>query len=457
MNSTIKISFNIPTQTVQPTHSDEIELGHIYRFVDLFEAIPNTKLTVTRWNYDAVLRNPNFYLNDFLESSYSNSKQHSSFYSRNPNVRIDFALKNPKLIDIEQILDDPDTHDEEVVKDMITHPELSWDWRKLSRSSQLDINIVVKHQRLNWDWDDLTQKQDIKVIERNPDLPWIYNGRYNSYYGGINHNETVTVKFIRENPEIKWNFEHLSRHMNVKGIRKDLLTEKPLPWDHRSICRNKTLTSKFLLENPDLIKWNFEELSKNRHLDFDQLIGLSDRWDWYDLIHNPSVTTKFVYAYFEKFEAYIFRFIRSGKVKIQDIITKYPHFVTTPNLVNHPDLTADIILSLPKLKDWSKVKLSRHPKLTVSDYRKLLAANITLDFKTLSENPNISYDFIYDTQEKPWDYQRLSYNKFNHEKKVRIAYRIQHRYKVNCRKKKMKLLNNYLISDLSKIVYRYMI
>ena len=223
------------------------------------------------------------------------------------------------------------------------------------------------------------------------------------------------------------------------------------------ICLNHTLTAKFLRENPDLIKWNFFQLSENWHLKFDQLIGFSDKWDWYNLVHNSALTTKFVYAYLEKFKDYNHRLIRDGKIKIQDIISNYPHFVTTPNLVNHPDLTADIILSLPKLKDWSKVKLSRHPKLTVSDYRKLLAANITLDFKILSENPNISYDFIYDTQDKPWDYQRLSYNKFNHEKKVRIAYRIQHRYKVNCRKKKMKFLNNYLISDLSKIVYRYMI
>ena len=91
MSSTIKISFNIPVQPIQPVQSDEIELGHIFRFVDLFEAIPNTKLGESRWNYEAVLRNPNFYLDDFIQSSYSKSKQHSSILFPKPECKNRFC------------------------------------------------------------------------------------------------------------------------------------------------------------------------------------------------------------------------------------------------------------------------------------------------------------------------------------------------------------------------------
>jgi len=82
--------------------------------------------------------------------------------------------------------------------DIVSHPEIEWDWTEVSRNPNITIEIVKSNLDKKWDWSALSGNPAISLddIENNLGLPWEWNH--------IAANPNLTMDFLMKhniNPE----------------------------------------------------------------------------------------------------------------------------------------------------------------------------------------------------------------------------------------------------------------
>lgn len=177
-------------------------------------------------------------------------------------------------------------------------PEMSWDWRGMSRVSFEKIRpllMILPHK--DWDWDHLSLSSPLLFIQENPHLPW---RRERMLTRKESFEELQTpLDYVLRNPHMPWNWKELSRHPSLTFDH--VLRHPKLPWDMEHIFLNCAFSS-YHLTQLHVSKQNFRLLSKNPH---NTLLIVrkhqSKPWSWSDLAQNIAFAPHCVYPHRHEF------------------------------------------------------------------------------------------------------------------------------------------------------------
>ncbi|MCK4967964.1 MAG: hypothetical protein KAS12_02820 [Candidatus Aenigmarchaeota archaeon] len=143
-----------------------------------------------------------------------------------------------------------------MIKMVNVFKDKNWDWALLSEKMQW-VNII-NHLHLPWIWDYISRNKSINVnaLALIPDAKWdehiltentaipiefiIEKGWANKYNFSFSLRQDLTIKFIREHPEIRWDWWCLSG--NAVFSFNDIMENLDFLWNKNSLEGNKKLT-----------------------------------------------------------------------------------------------------------------------------------------------------------------------------------------------------------------------
>jgi hypothetical protein len=325
-----------------------------------------------------------------------------------------------------------------------------------SEFSNMWFDYIAKNLDKNWDWDELSQNSNLtpeilkKSLEIDFNFPWDWQL--------ISSNKIFTWEFIQENLASEnpypwdWDWDGVSQNPNITWeiISNDLKTENPKPWYWYSISTRDFITWEIIESNLDkdwdwscisykkFITW--ENIESNLDKDWDwQYISekiatpdivqrtldsnLEIPWDWECISHNDNMTWDFFKKNFDKdlclynlsvHPCITWDVIRQNLESIdpdEPEITWWNYIHRNDNLIQNVPM--DLIIKYSDLIDdecWGYLSFSK--SITMSDITNNL--DLPWDWEEVSNNPNITIDFIKNDLQSPnpkdWNWENLSKN-----------------------------------------------
>jgi hypothetical protein len=458
-----------------------------FRLIDLVNAT-----FIIGWDYYQLSGNKNITMNDIsnnLKPTLINDLSPFNRYdiSDNPNLMIEFILKYPDIFPYYPELDNEkylwnwssiSINKNIKFTDIVNYPDLPWDYERVSHrfyKETTDYSFILKYKYEEWSWYLLSMYVDPTFIFSHPDLPW-------------------NLKRISSNIKLKWS--HIITHKDFDWdydeicavIPLDDLINNNISINYKQLSINPTLTTSYFLAHIDE-KWNDDSLVKNFGLNFDQ-IAMSDKdcsflcssfrthidtykGILYNKFDNDNITFKFIDKYYYSFNIDNFGLFHKQGIITLDNCLNDPKYLNYKLLSVNPTLTLNFVISNIN-KDWDFLEILANPVFTITDlieiYNKKYNTFDDVIFKTpylqkLLINPNLKYDYIIKNVKNitteiiylmkindPNYYDianNLSINEYNLEYKTRkIVEKIITKFK-------RKMVNKFLISDLSNIIIEY--
>lgn len=250
----------------------------------------------------------------------------------------------------------------------------SWSWYNFSKNPAITAMFVKKYINKNWDWAELSEK-----------LPWEFIKNY-----------------MKSQPSWKLFTNKLLKPEDLENV----IISNPgwyyLSANEEFIAR---ATPEFIERHLD--KWNWFSLSANKSISLDFIKGHDYNWSWSGVSHNPNVTPEFVDLYGNKDWSWISLSDNSKFVSLLsiDFVERYIDKWEWTDLSLH--LSVDFIEHFEDRMDWHKV--SQNPNLTLE----FIENNITKPwfFTYLSANPVITIEFVNAHHECRWSSNWLSSNR----------------------------------------------
>lgn len=390
----------------------------IVKLIDLVKLTPEIK-----WDYHLLSFNPNIYLEDIPIKNRDIEPFDKKSLSNNPNLTFDWLYNNffaEKGNFITKLFHNKKKEYKKwdwnilsqkmPLENILSHPELSWDCRKVSERIT-NIDIVLENPDFDWSWDILLENLPVDQIMSHLDLPWNYNF--------ITYNKTLTIEFIQDHKKFNWRWDILSEILHITEIE----AHPEYSWSFHSLSKNKTLTSEFVLSNIRK-SWDWPRIFANSNINYDTFaeakIDLSAQISSVMQFENSTIsetknlTSKFVRKYKNIFLQNYYSFIsihRNGILTLQDIQQDPDLIVDYQYLSSNPNLTIDYLIN-DKDKLCFLYKLSLNNSFKMKDILKGFENGINWDFEGLSDNWNITFDFVYANKNKSWNGLMLSSNKF---------------------------------------------
>lgn len=151
------------------------------------------------------------------------------------------------------------------------NPHIDWDYREVTRNSQVTLEYIMKNTDKNWDWDEATYLlKDYQVLYDNPDLPW--NMALLS--------RSAPLDFILRYRTKLWYWGTISSRPD---ITRDILLENiNLPWDPSSF--NGDMIDSDLVYDLEQLSWNWFSMEEKSYFHWDLVRYLPEKhWDWNSL------------------------------------------------------------------------------------------------------------------------------------------------------------------------------
>lgn len=188
------------------------------------------------------------------------------------------------------------------------------------------------------------------------------------------------------------------------------------------LSKNPNITWEIVQRHPEK-KWNLDFLSSNPTITWDIVQAnpapLGQEWNFRWLSSHPNITW--------------------------EIIQDNPDMDwDTDEISENPNVTWDIVQANPDFP-WQFHRLSLHlstiPEIFKSNP---LPLGQKWNYKWLSSNPHLTWEFIQENKEQKWDCYALSKNQFHHHS--RYAYTYQ--------KEMVDLLENHVVRDVAFFVFQ---
>lgn len=242
-----------PTEEIRLSHAPDTELRNedmlsgdssvdaiiqdAPRFIDFLMNTPNHhvhwRTVAANLPFSQILeiltREPNFF-------------EHADI-STNPSVTWDDVMSHPEIDwNFGNLSSNP-----HITWDIVqAHPERNWSYIGLSSNPNITIDIVTAHPDKDWNYHHLGMNASITcdIIEQHPEIPW-------NYCTFVSQNPNLTEDFVRRHSEEQWDWSRLScehkwaRQMNgtsnVKIYELETMTVADVTdanrWSHFLICR----------------------------------------------------------------------------------------------------------------------------------------------------------------------------------------------------------------------------
>ena len=372
------------------------------------------------WDWEWLIQNTNIHIEKYIPLSLIEKYLYKWYYlylSKNPNITEEFILKYPyQYWDIKYLIKNNKITDFNALSKFINinqyiinnYPDKPWDWEWLIKNTiiyverYIPFNLIEKYLD-KWNYWKLSKNQNITedFILKYPNQNWnmcflIKNNKITDF-NALSKFRNIYEDIIDKYPNKQWDWEWLIENtdINVENYIPFNLIEKYLDkWDYYYLSKNPNLTEKIILKYPNQ-NWDIKYLIKNNKItDFNALTRfkyinkkiinkyLDKSWDWKWLIENTNIR-----------------------------VENYYH------LSKNPNLTEEFILKYP-YKDWDIEYLIKNNKIT--------------DFNALSKFKNITQDIIKKYSDKSWDWKWLIENTNIHvETYISLKLIEEYYYKLN--------------------------
>jgi hypothetical protein len=215
----------------------------------------------------------------------------------------------------------------------------------------------------------------------------------------LSRNKGITMKDIKSNPQIKWNYKLLSINPNItwEFIKETIesKTYNKLPknnrWNINSLCsHNRSITLDIIRKNK--YKWNFSRLSKNSIITPKIVEDNPDiPWDKNELAKNPNFSWAYLLEhYFEDESELVIHYSNNPNINIKDILSNLEYWVDWIDDKNN--IEGKIWINLSSNPGISIQNIVDHPELPWEFG--IMGLNPNLTFKTIADNFYPSSDFV---------------------------------------------------------------
>jgi hypothetical protein len=251
--------------------------------------------------------------------------------SANPNIRWEDVIQNPNLPWKFEYLSRNPNITWEIIKANKQNSLNNWNYDQLSKNPNITLQFIMEHQEIPWLYVNVLKNKSVTYMDIVNNIEFfktkLISNEDNLYFYYISKNPNITLSNVNNNPNKKWNYKFLSKHINITWETLD--TEKN--WSYYYLSRNPnmltdsmkdiTMLNKYMegyLQNPNLLlivfsidslikinKLNDIEisyLSKNPSLTFADVEKNKEKaWDYINLSKNPM----YAYKTYEKKESYM--------------------------------------------------------------------------------------------------------------------------------------------------------
>ena len=176
-------------------------------------------------------------------------------------------------------------------------------------------------------------------------------------------------------------------------------------WDWFDVTCNPNITIEHVIDNPSL-PWDITALRWNVNITPDVVRKYKDDfvWNYDDLCLNDNFTIEDIREFTNKLDIYNV----SGNIHLSlETIKKSPEIFNYYYLSNNPNLTWEFISqNLDKRWDWDE--LGRHSCVTLDIIKK--HPDLDWNMNSVSSNPNITLNQVLENPDLEWNWENLSYN-----------------------------------------------
>jgi len=290
-----------------------------------------------------------------------------------------------------------------------------------SSSSHISLIYIRRKKYFRWHWDLISKNPAIKLkdIKKNLDLPRNY------YY--LIQNPNLTWEFIYSNLEIFRKYDPILEKVTIHpSVTMDIINKHPeIEWCYKKIIYNPNIDfenyNKFKFAFGDLEKHR-EILSKSKNLPIQTILDNPDfKWDFYSIILNPNLVADYLEPILKLYKSqnkmcyFSWEYLSQSPFITMDMIEKYPDFPWKPYLLTkNPNLTCEFVKRnyykyFKNQKDiifyWKSI--SKHHNIKLIDIEENLR-DYPWHWGGLSENPNITWEFVNKHKSESWNWSMLS-------------------------------------------------
>lgn len=309
-----------------------------------------------------------------------------------------------------------------------------WNFDKLSKNPNMNIRIVRKNLKKKLNWKELTRNKGIKIqnIESYPNYRW--------YKDVIHDNPNITKDYLLKdvnNDAITIRKEY-DDDGDFTGYGLSLPCNSPLKYIFKFMSEAELM---FCIN-----KHNHHHINSRKNMSFKLLnhimilYGLPTYLCWFNFSISSGVTMDKV-----KKTELIFQYLRNelrrgkkyddfDKEEYKHIQNAKFHSVRRWNwnydgLSSNPNLTIDYIRFYLKMKDdwdlmksaqwdgrlnekqtnWNWERISKNSAFTMDNIA--INSDLPWEYKFVSQNPNVTIEFVLENLDEDWDWNELSRNK----------------------------------------------
>jgi hypothetical protein len=221
-----------------------------------------------------------------------------------------------------------------------SNDDSDWNWDYISVNPNITLDIIAAHPE-KWNWKTLSMNPNMTLEFVKANLDKKFNWRY------LTHHKNITYQNINDNPELPWNLDDLPYNPNVEI--KDLL--------YNDICRSSKVTPEFVRDNPQ-INWDFNaELSRNDNFTWDFIVAnLHKDWNWYEL--SKRIHQDIIFANLDNYDWLLHGILINPSVTFDKLPIKINNIIAEQFIIysDNPNLTWEIIIENPTI-NWSLFRL----------------------------------------------------------------------------------------------------
>lgn len=339
----------------------------------------------------------------------------------------------------------------------------------------LFVNLLKKYPNKKWNMVAISSNPNVslKFITENPEIKW-------EWYYGVSRNSNLTKEFVNENINKDWDWKYLSEHLNVN---KNFINKNRKKIKFKYLSRNKYITLSFvdnndypwhindgLTHNPNLRIWYVKEtilnlwsmdlVSENKYLPLEDIdkYSKSYNWNWSKIIrYNTNITIEFVIKHIRKFNFEDLHYLSNKKNITMEIIENHPNFpwhYGRDGVSNNPNLSIKFLLNNFFDKKFDIFTISSHPNFDFDILKN--NQNIFYSLGGVSANPNLTAKFINKNinlrDEKGEIYDLLDFSYFSENKLIGYNNKIKElKNSIQFRKD---LFNSLLIETRNDVIKR---
>lgn len=295
-----------------------------------------------------------------------------------------------------------------------------WSWEAISRNPNITMDFILKNREFPWKFEYISENPNLnmEMIKMFP--------KENFNFNAISLNSNISFVDIIKNNEFPWNWDNISRNPNI--TESIIISNLDKPWNWDILMSNINISQEFIINNLNKTsnnKTTWKYISSNPNIKEDFIEKYINNISFYELsMYNNNMSLEFVIKHKKHFVKHdcVIHFVSCNFNNIKEIFEKYLNDFpwNFEALIITCNITEELIdkyfskIQFLKVKDkhlndeflWEYI--CHNDSLTEELIEKYYNKGKPIDWEIISNNPNISIDFILKHIDKSWNWCAIS-------------------------------------------------